>query len=34
MLRDRLLAAERQVEDYKAANGLVGTRGNMSTSKV
>ncbi len=25
-LRDRLLAAERQVEDYKAANGLVGTR--------
>ena len=25
-MRDRLLAAERQVEDYKAANGLVGTR--------
>ena len=25
-MRDRLLAAERQVEDFKAANGLVGTR--------
>jgi len=25
-MRDRLLTAEKQVEDYKAANGLVGTR--------
>ncbi len=25
-MRDRLLKAEKQVEDYKAANGLVGTR--------